>query len=110
MTLYLLVVILLVGKYSVEVCSQTLTTNLMELAARGFAPSFEQYSERDYSEIVAELKSLASQYPDVLFVSSAQDLYGERPGVVLDADYFTCSDDALQKSVCESKDHANKSS
>lgn len=61
----------------------------------GFFPPPGLYFKRNYTNITDEIKRLAvsPECSDILYVTSAQKLFKDRPGVNLDAEFFSCGKD-----------------
>lgn len=61
----------------------------------GYAPPFIKYFQRSYLNITNEIKRLAKskECSDILYVTSAQEMFKNRPGVNLNAEFFKCGEE-----------------
>lgn len=62
------------------------------LSPRGLAPPFGEYFQRSYDEIRDEVRRFAAspKCSEILHVTTAQEMFKDRPNVHLDADFFKC--------------------
>lgn len=63
----------------------------VQLSKAHLAPPKTPYAIHPYAFLVSELKKLAREYPDLLYITSGQELYGSRlPPGSLTHPNFTC--------------------
>lgn len=73
-------------------CSLSSINHLLQLSLHRLAPPPVSYTLHDYVDMVSEIKELGRLYPDILLVTSGQDLYRSRfPPNTVDHPQFMCS-------------------